>query len=227
MLGHAGWTAAEEGTPQGGVISPLLANLCLNPLDWLMASSGFKMVRYADDMVVLCRSPQEAADTLEKLREWMQSASLTLHPDKTRVVDMNPAQSHFDFLGYQFKRSRAGRLIKLVRPKSLRKLCESTKPRTKRTSGRSLEAIIKELNPKLQGWFGYFKHAHPGQLGEMDGWIRGRLRSILRKRRSREGRGRGKDHQRWPNRYFAELGLYCLLEAKNTVITSLRQGATH
>ena len=222
VLEHTGWTEAEEGTPQGGVISPLLANIYLDPLDWLMASLGLEMVRYADDMVVLCRSQDDAAAALEKLREWMESASLTLHPDKTRVVDMNPAESHFDFLGYRFKRSRRGRLIKLVRPKSLRKLRDSIKPRTKRTSGRSMEAIIKELNPKLQGWFGYFKHIHLGQLGEIDGWIRGRLRSILRKRRGLEGRGRGKDHQRWPNRYFAELGLYCLLDAKITAIASLR-----
>jgi RNA-directed DNA polymerase len=227
VLEHTGWAAAEEGTPQGGVISPLLANLYLDPLDWQMAGYGLEMVRYADDMVVLCRSQAEAAGALETLREWMAGAGLTLHPDKTRVVDMNPADSHFDFLGYRFKRSRRGRLIKLVRPKSLRKLRDTIKPRTKRTSGRSMEAMIAELNPKLQGWFGYFKHAYPGQLGQIDGWIRGRLRSILRKRRGLKGRGRGKDHQRWPNRYFTELGLYCLLEAKVTGIASLRQGVTH
>ena len=78
-------------------------------------------MRYADDMVVLCRSRDEAAAALSKLREWMESAGLTLHPDKTRVVDMNQADSHFDFLGCRFKRSRRGRLIRLVRPKSLRK----------------------------------------------------------------------------------------------------------
>ena len=227
VLEHTGWTEAEEGTPQGGVISPLLANLYLDPLDWQMAGLGFEMVRYADDMVVLCRSSEEAEAALAKLREWMAEVGLTLHPDKTRVVDMNPADSHFDFLGYRFKRTRRGRLIKLVRPKSLRKLRDSIKPRTKRTSGRSMQAMIGELNPKLKGWFGYFKHAHPGQLGEIDGWIRGRLRSILRKRRGRKGRGRGKDHQRWPNRYFTELGLYCLLEAKTSGIASLRPGANH
>src|SRR5690606_35426743 len=92
--------AKEEGTPQGGVISPLLANIYLDPLDWLMARSGFEMVRYADDMVVLCRSQEEAVVALSALKEWMEGAGLTLHPDKTRVVDMNLAGSHFDFLGY-------------------------------------------------------------------------------------------------------------------------------
>ena len=228
VMEYTGWTEAEEGTPQGGVISPLLANMYLDPLDWLMAGCGFEMVRYADDMVVLCRNQEQAAAALDKLREWMAGAGLTLHPDKTRVVDMNPPGSHFDFLGYRFYRTkRGGRLIKLVRPKSLRKLREAIKPRTKRTSGRSMQAMIAELNAKLQGWFGYFKHAHTGQLGEIDGWVRGRLRSILRKRRGLEGRGRGVDHQKWPNRYFAALGLYCLLEAKTAGIASLRHGANH
>ncbi len=154
----------------------------------------------------------------------MEKASLTLHPDKTCVVDMNVAGSHFDLLGYRFKRSRRGRLIKLVRPKSLSKLRDSIKPRTKRTSGRSIEAIIQELNQKLQSWFGYFKHTHLGQLGEIDGWVRRCLRSILRKRFGLKGRG--KDHQRWPNRYFTDLGFYYLLDAKVTAIARLRKGAT-
>ncbi|MEX1116383.1 MAG: group II intron reverse transcriptase/maturase [Akkermansiaceae bacterium] len=218
---------AREGTPQGGVISPLLANIYLDPLDWLMAGCGFEMVRYADDMVVLCRSHEEAAAGLEKIREWMAQAGLTLHPDKTRTVDMGLADSHFDFLGYRFKRSRRGRLIRLVRPKSLRKLRESIKPRTRRNNGRSMEATVADINRTLKGWYGYFKHVHPSELGEIDQWLRMRLRSILRKRRGGRGRGRGQDHHRWPNRYFTGLGLFCLLDAKVTETTSLRQGANH
>jgi RNA-directed DNA polymerase len=222
------WREAKgEGTPQGGVISPLLANIYLDPLDWLMAGLGFEMVRYADDMVVLCRSQEEAGAALEKLGEWMAQAGLTLHPDKTRTVDMSLADSHFDFLGYRFKRSRRGRLIRLVRPKSLRKLRESIKPRTRRNSGRSMEAIVADINRTLKGWFGYFKHVHPSELGEIDQWLRMRLRSILRKRRGGRGRGRGQDHHRWPNRYFTGLGLFCLLDAKVTETASLRQGANH
>jgi RNA-directed DNA polymerase len=221
------WQEAKEGTPQGGVISPLLANIYLNPLDWLMAGLGFEMVRYADDMVVLCRSHQEAQTALEKLREWMTQAGLTLHPDKTRTVDMNLADSHFDFLGYRFKRSRRGRLIKLVRPKSLRKLRESIKPRTRRNNGRSMEAIVADINRTLTGWYAYFKHVHPSELDQIDRWMRVRLRSILRKRRGGEGRGRGNDHHRWPNRYFTGLGLFCLLDAKVTETISLQRGANH
>jgi len=216
-----------QGTPQGGVISPLLANIYLDPLDWLMAGQGFEMVRYADDMVVLCRSQEEAGKALEKLGEWMAEAGLTLHPDKTRTVDMDMADSHFDFLGYRFKRSRRGRLIRLVRPKSLRKLRESIKPRTRRNNGKSMEAIVADINRTLKGWFAYFKHVHPSELDEIDQWLRMRLRSILRKRRGGRGRGRGQDHHRWPNRYFTGLGLFCLLDAKVTETTSLRQGANH
>ena len=192
-----------------------------------MAGLGFEMVRYADDMVVLCRNQEEAEAALEKLREWMREAGLTLHPEKTRTVDVNTAESHFDFLGYRFQRSRRGRLMKLVRPKSMRKLRESIKPRTRRTDGKSLEAIVADINRTLAGWYGYFKHAKDSELGGIDGWIRMRLRSILRKRRGCKGRGRGRDHQRWPNRYFTELGLFCLLEAKVSEIISLRYGANH
>lgn len=216
-----------QGTPQGGVISPLLANIYLNPLDWLMAGLGYEMVRYADDMVVLCRSREEAGAALEKLREWMAGAGLTLHPDKTRTVDMNHAGSHFDFLGYRFKRSRQGKMMRLVRPKSLRKLRESIKPRTRRNNGKSMRAIVADLNRTLSGWFGYFKHAKANELNGIDGWIRMRLRSILRKRRGLEGRGRGIDHQRWPNRYFTKLGLFCLLDARESTYASLRNGANH
>jgi len=227
VMEHTGWSKAEDGTPQGGVISPLLANIYLDPLDWLMAGLGFQMARYADDMVVLCRSREEAGKALETIREWMAGAGLTLHPEKTRVVDMNPADSHFDFLGYRFKRTKRGRMMKLVRPKSLRKLRESIKPRIKRTSGRSMEAMVAELNRKLRGWYGYFKHADPNVMQTVDGWIRMRLRSILRKRRGLRGRGRGRDHQRWPNRYFVGLGLFCLLDAQSSEMISLRNGANH
>jgi RNA-directed DNA polymerase len=219
--------AKREGTPQGGVISPLLANIYLDPLDWLMAQIGFEMVRYADDMVVMCRSREEAAAALSALREWMEGAGLTLHPDKTRVVDMGLVDSHFDFLGYRFKRSRRGSLMRLVRPKSLRKLRETIKPETRRNNGKCMDAIVAELNRTLKGWYGYFKHAKASQLGEIDGWVRMRLRSTLRKRRGGKGRGRGRDHQRWPNRYFTNLGLFCLLEARQVENASLRQGANH
>lgn len=228
VIEETNWQEAkDEGTPQGGVISPLMANIYLTPLDKLLAERGYEMVRYADDIVVLCRTQAEATLVLEKIREWMKGSGLALHPEKTRVVDMNQAKSHFDFLGYRFKRSQRGEILRLVRPKSQRKLREAIKPQTRRTNGKSIEVIVSNVNRTLKGWYGYFKHAHPSELAGIDQWLRMRLRSILRKRRKGRGRGRGADHQRWPNRYFTGLGLFNLKEAQVLELISLRQEATH
>ncbi|MFN0051232.1 MAG: group II intron reverse transcriptase/maturase [Planctomycetales bacterium] len=199
------WTP-EEGSPQGAVISPLLANIFLNPLDHLLAESGFQMVRYADDFVILCRTRQDAERALEIVRQWVDTNDLTLHPTKTRIVDAQTES--FDFLGYRFKGA-----VRLPRPKSEKKLKDTVRAETKRTSGNSLSFIIHKLNQSLRGWFVYFRHCNHGVFRDLDCWIRGRLRSILRKRSGRRGRGRGKDHQRWPNRFFADRGLYSLKAA--------------
>ena len=211
-----------EGTPQGGVISPLLANIYLNPLDWLMVNSGWQMVRYADDMVVLCRDAETAREALEAIRQWMMQMGLTLHPDKTRTVDMNQPRGYFDFLGYRFWKSLDGTIKRLVRPKSERNIKQKIKPLTKRANGYSMDALVRKLNPILKGWFGYFQHAQRQNLIGMDGYVRGRLRGILRKRNKRRGRARGKDHQRWPNQYFDRLGLFRLETAHANLTASLR-----
>lgn len=179
-------TLPEKGSPQGGIISPLLANIYLDPLDWLLSRQGFKSARYADDIVILAASAEEARRALEAVREWMEAAQLTLDPDKTRLVDMNEAKAQIDFLGYRFLRTGKGKLLRLVRPKSQKKLRESLKPLTKRTSGKSLGTI----NPVLRGWFGYFQQAWEGEHTRMDQGVRMRLRSILRKRHKGKGRGR-------------------------------------
>ena len=215
--------ASETGTPQGGVISPLLSNLYLDALDHLMESEGYAMTRYADDMVILCRSEQEAHEALAKVREWMTSVGLSLHPEKTRVVDMSLTSAYFDFLGYRFKRGKTGRILRLVAPKSLDKLKEKVRRYTKRCNAYSMEDIIRRINPRLRGWFGYFRQAHTNIHRGLDGWVRMRLRSIYRKRQRKRGRGRGRDNQRWPNRHFAELGLFSLEEAKAEAI-SLQKG---
>ena len=199
------WTP-EEGSPQGGCISPLLSNIYLNPLDHLMAQQGFEMVRYADDFVILCRNPEEAANALTLVQQWTAEAGLKLHPEKTKIVD---AQTDiFDFLGYRFQRGR-----RYPRPKSLQKLKDAIRAKTKRTSGESLTKIINDLTPRLRGWFEYFKHSYRTTFSALDGWIRMRLRSLLRKRMGKRGRGRGSDHHRWPNKFFADRGLYSLKTA--------------
>jgi RNA-directed DNA polymerase len=203
MEGMKSWEP-ENGTPQGSGISPLLANVYLNPLDWLLEEAGLAMVRYADDMVVLCQEPGQAEQALEKVRQWMESAGLELHPQKTKIVPMNEVGSHFDFLGYRFWRSKQrGRIRRFIRPKSQKKLKENLKPHTKRNHGECLSAIIAKINPKRKGWDGYFRHASADALREIDGWVRGRLRSLLRKRSKRKGRACGADHHRWGNGYFA------------------------
>jgi len=201
------WTP-EDGTPQGAVISPLLSNIYLNPLDHFMARQGVEMVRYADDFVLLCRTWSEAEEALEQVRRWVEAQGLTLHPDKTCIVDVREPGG-FDFLGYHFERG-----MKWPRKKSMRKLHDSIRVRTRRANGHSLDCIIAKINPILRGWFEYFKHSHWNVFSSVDGWVRMRLRSILRKRAHGKGRGRGKDHQRWPNAYFARLGLFSLQEAR-------------
>jgi RNA-directed DNA polymerase len=211
----------HSGTPQGGVISPLLANIYLNDLDWLMEQSGYQMTRYADDMVILCSSAAQAQRALETVRGWMDTAGLTLHPEKTRVVDMMQEGANFDFLGYRFRRSKHGNLVRLVRPKSEKKLWDRIKPMTRRCNAHSMEVVVLRINEALKSWFSYFKQANIYQLKSMDATIRQRLRTILRKRRKGYGRAKGRDHQRWPNSYFAQLGLFCLEEAKMSAIDSL------
>jgi RNA-directed DNA polymerase len=193
----------EKGTPQGAVISPLLANLYLNPLDHLLAEVGFAMIRYADDFVIMCRSRAEADRALATVKQGVEENGLTLHPTKTKIVDART--EGFDFLGYTFRGE-----LRLPRKKSLAKLKETIRAKTKRTNGDSLQWTVGTLNATLQGWFGFFRHCHWNVFSGLDGWVRGRLRSILRKRAGRRGRGRGTDNQRWPNVYFADLGLYSL-----------------
>jgi len=202
------WTPTG-GTPQGAVISPLLANLYLHPLDVRMKEKGYRMVRYADDFVVLCRTAEEAQAALNEVQAWVEDNGLTLHPDKTHVGDCREAGQGFDFLGYRFE---AGR--RWVRKKSLKSLRDRIRAKTGRTRGVSLKSMIADLNPMLKGWFGYFKHAHPLEFQRLDGFIRRRLRALLRKQEKRPGFGRCQaDHVRWPNAFFAEQGLFTITGA--------------
>ena len=190
MKGMERWSPTT-GTPQGAVISPLLANLYLHPLDCLMEAGGWKMVRYADDFVILCRTEAEAHAALAAVRDWVVANGLTLHPDKTRTGDCRHPGQGFEFLGYRFE---AGR--RLVRKKSLTAMKDKVRARTGRSRGDSLGRIIADLNPMLRGWFGYFQHAAPGVFAYVDGFVRRRLRAILRKQEKRPGAGRCQaDHQ--------------------------------
>lgn len=208
LKGLERWTPTG-GTPQGAVISPLLANLYLHPLDLRMMARGYRMVRYADDFVILCRSKEEAEAALMEIRAWVEANGLTLHPDKTHVGDCRQTGEGFDFLGYRFEAGRRG-----VRKKSLQRLKDNIRSKTGRSRGDSLKSIIADLNPMLRGWFGYFKHAHPSTFRKLDGFLRRRLRALLRKQERRPGFGRClNDQKRWNNAFFADAGLFALYPA--------------
>lgn len=201
------WTPTR-GTPQGAVLSPLLANLYLHPMDQTL-SACYPMVRYADDFVILCRSREEAESALATLRDWVDAHGLTLHPEKTHVGDCRQQGQGFEFLGYRFEGGR-----RFVRRKSRQAIRERIRAKTRRSRGVSVRQMIVELNPMLRGWYGYFQHAHRSTFPEMDAFVRRRLRAVRRKQQKRPGRGHTHaDHRRWPNSYFADLGLFTLTTA--------------
>lgn len=208
----------EQGTPQGAVISPWLANLYLHPVDVAMAAAGFEMIRYADDQVILCRSAGEAHQALGLLRPLVMDRGLTLHPEKTRLVDLSVPGEGFDFLVYHFANGTRG-----PRKNSLKKLKDALRSKTGRSNGHSLPVIIAEVNRTLKGWFEYFKHSHKWTFPAIDQWVRRRLRSILCKRIGLRGISRGLDHRRWPNRFFRDHRLFSLAEAHRALLQSSKR----
>ena len=202
------WTPTA-GTPAGAVLSPLLANIYLHDLDVHMDKQGYRMIRYADDFVILCRTESEAEKALSEVKQWMEENGLTLHPNKTRTGNCVIEGSGFDFLGYRFENNR-----RKVRKSSLQKLRDTIRTRTRRTEGKSIKRVIEILNPTLKGWFVYFKHAEKLTFPTIDGFIRRRLRAMLRKQNKRPGMGLSwRDKKQWPNSFFAARGLFTMTEA--------------
>lgn len=207
----------EGGTPQGAVISPLLANLYLHSVDLEVTEAGYRMIRYADDFVILCQSQEKARAALALVNRLIEQKGLSLHPDKTKIADLSQRGGAFDFLGYRFYRS-----TRYPRKKSISKLREAIRQKTGRSNGHSLAVIMADVNRTLVGWFEYFKHASKRAFPPIDGWVRRRLRGILRKRskRKRGGISRGFDHIRWPNEFFHVRGLFSLEIARRTRLQS-------
>jgi RNA-directed DNA polymerase len=198
-----------SGTPQGAVLSPLLANVYLHRLDLALHQNGYKMIRYADDWLVLCRSRQEAEAALVMVQSWIDQNGLQLSPEKTHIGNSLQSGYGFEFLGYRFEGG-----CRYVRSKSLKKFKDKIRLKTRRTRGDSIEQIIADLNPIIKGWFEYFKHAHHYTFNSLDGFIRRRLRAVRRKQKKRPGSGRtGRDHRLWPNAFFAECGLFTMYKA--------------
>ena len=198
------WTPVA-GVPQGAVLSPMLANLYLNPLDQQLSKAGFELVRYADDFVILCRSQSEAEAALQLVTAWVEKAGLALHPTKTKIVDSRVES--FAFLGYSFRGDQI-----YPRRESLAKMTARIKELTPRQRPGSMASIARELTPILRGWFHYFRHCRWTIFKDLDGHIRSRLRRLLLSRH-RKNPERLTTQRRWPNDYFAKAGLYSLREA--------------
>jgi RNA-directed DNA polymerase len=201
------WTP-EEGIPQGSTLGPLLANVFLHPVDEVLAREGYEVTRYADDLIIQCKTKEEANTALARLREELAGRGLTLHPEKTRVTTENH-RGGFDFLGYHFERK--GRK---PRKASLVKFKDRVRGLTRRLNGNSLPTIIGRLNAVLRGWFEYFKHSSKRIFPRLDAWIRMRLRAILLRRNKKRGVGKGLCHYTWTNDYFAKLGLFTMTTAR-------------
>lgn len=196
----------DQGSPQGAVLSPLLANLYLHGLDIVITQAGGKIVRYADDFVILNKNQEAAEDMLKIVQEWVTNHGLTLHPEKTHIGNCLIEGQGFEFLGYRFENKK-----RWIRKKSIMKLRDKVRMLTPRTCGQSITKVIKTLNPVLRGWYEYFKHANKWGLGTFDSFVRRRLRAILRKQKKRPGMGWVlKDHMTWPNKFFANLGLFVM-----------------
>lgn len=210
---EASWS--EEGTPQGSALSPFLANVALHGLDVLAKERGFDLVRFADDFVVLCESREEAESALAAVTQWTLESGMSLHPEKTRIVDHGSGES-FEFLGYKFKGHRV-----YPRKKSEMSFRDKIRAVTPRNSGRSLRAIIADLNPVIRGWYRYFRHSWSTAFPPMDGFVRRRLRSILGRRHGIRRYSKGSDHVRWPNAYFEQRGLFSmeLAHAKRSILS--------
>jgi len=196
------WTP-ETGVPQGAVLSPMLSNIYLNPLDHLLADAGFAMVRYADDFVIMCKTREDAERALELVRGWVAENGLTLHPTKTKIV--SAVTEGFEFLGYRFRGKHRS-----PRKKSMQKFKDTVRAKTQRCNGHDMPFLCKRLSWQLRGWFNYFRHCSKSLFQKLDSWIRDRLRSILRKRERRRNRAGWKDRQRWPNVFFDACGLFSL-----------------
>src|SRR5665213_3154940 len=195
----------SEGTPQGSVISPLLANIALHGMDLMGQEQGHELVRYADDFVILCSTKEEAETALEDVKSWVTKAGLKLHPDKTRIVDYGSGE-RFEFLGYEFKGGKVD-----PRSKSVDNLRNKIRDLTPRSGGK-LSEIIAKLNSVLQGWYRYFRYGYGWKFERMDSFVRRRLRSILAHRKRMAQFNLHKQHQTWPNAYFQRQGLFSMVQ---------------
>ncbi len=211
------------GTPQGGVISPLLANIYLHAFDRAWAESGTgEVVRYADDFVVLCKSQSQAEEAQRRATAILGDLGLSLHPDKTRVVDLREGKEGFDFLGCHLHARMSGKLWEQQRiiryylhrwpsVQSMKRARARVKAMTgRRQGGQELDAVIGRLNLFLRGWGNYFRNGNAAdRFVEMDRYVAWRLKRLLIKKRGRNLRAGQAD--RWSRTWFHDQGLHKLM----------------
>lgn len=192
-----------SGAAQGAVISPLLSNIYLHDLDVAVTNAGFKMLRYADDFVILTRSQEEAERALSLVQAWVHEHELTLHPEKTHIGNCMIEGQGFEFLGYRFEAGTSW-----VRRKSIQKFRDRIRELTSRVGGKSIHKVIAEVNPVLRGWCGYFKNVTKYTLGTFDSFVRRRLRAIIQRQNKKRSFGAGWCNIKLPNKFFANMGLF-------------------
>jgi RNA-directed DNA polymerase len=222
VMTEQGLERTVAGTPQGGVISPLLANVYLHVLDTEFARRGLgELVRYADDGVILCRSAAQARAALDAIREILASLGLELHPDKTKVADLRDGREGLDFLGCHFRARMSGRLWEQKRviryylhrwpsQQAMKRLRDKVRARTGRNrAGDDIRVVIADLNPLLRGWGNYFRTGNAaGKFRQADDYVVWRLRRLMIKKRGRNLRaGQAKA---WTEQWFNGHGLYRL-----------------
>lgn len=226
VMTAGGLERTVAGTPQGGVISPLLANIYLHAFDREMARvnphlGGVVVVRYADDFVIMCRTPEQAEAALDTARGILAGLGLQLHPDKTRVCDLREGREGFDFLGCHFRARMSGRLWEQKRQvryylhrwpsqRAMKRLREKVRDRTGRSrAGTRIEWVIEDLNPILRGWGNYFRTGNAAKkFVQIDRYVVWRLKRLLIKKRGRNLHA-GVAGQ-WTEDWFNERGLYRL-----------------
>lgn len=199
------YRATTTGTPQGGVISPILANLYLTELDRTMERADLKLVRYADDFVVLCKSANQAAYAFKTVRDKLTKLKLTLSAEKTRIATVRQG---FTFLGHTFWK-RGNTLYTFPSDKSMRAYKDKVRHATRRQQPKNVMMVVAKLNPLITGWGNYFKHGQgKSRFTRLDEWTRMRLRAFLLKRR----RVSLEAHTKYPNSFFKGLGLVFLVD---------------
>ena len=201
VMTEDGWEPTEKGTPQGGVISPLLANIYLHHFDAEMTRRGYRLVRYADDFVVFARSKSKAERALEVIRGIIEDdLKLTLHPEKTDITNFGRG---FTFLGYEFIAFR----YKRPRKKALTRFKDRVREVTRRQQPWPVDRIITRLNAVIRGWGNYFGKGNvKKRFARLDEWIRRRLRVYMESKTAVKNQNR-----RIPNKVLRDKGLVSLL----------------